>query len=812
MAYNNSDLFDNFNNQNGRGGTYVPGQGTKGRGGTSVPGQGSQNQQRGGTSVPGQGGKGQQRGGTYVPGQGGKSQQRGGTDIPGQGGGSPSDYVAPPDEENISELLRFLYRTRSWVGDIDQFRERVADMFRKGDTLTGFSGKVYTIDGAPVFGGESAVLSCRDNRAKRFAAKIYYDLERNKAINTIMPLREKIIELTRSSEAEGSLLPITDVGFAVLEPGMNNYVEFQPFCKDGDVSDDGVFSVEQLKPLIRSMNEALHLIHTKGFIHRDVKPENIYKSDKGAYLLGDFGVVSMSVENRRMTQTITGSPDYMAPEMLLGDTVSSDERRFYISNAVDYYALGLTLASLFAGRYIFAGLESNRMYYMANSLVPLPAERTDSEKEQFLTLVTGLCQYDVNRRFGYEEVRRWLADPDAVIAPQTSSGVWTRPFSFSRTRKVSTPEEFFKAATENEVSWDGAVKMLYQGLFFDYFRNVDQSLASYAKDLVEVQYPQGNTDKSHEGDTALFCFLRMVYPMGEFVWRGKKYASLSEIGNAAQQKENEAGIAGFLSDRLLSVWLDNSEGLSGADASTRQLIHEIEELSRTNNYSPIAVAWLGFAFGSRKSCSWKQTSITNAGDFVKKAVSSAQFFYGDGGTMDLLKHRNKQSMDLFGLICSFGYKDHLLKMFSKKRDSDAKISSLLFVFLENLAGKNASLTEQVRKAYLTFGPLGYLGYTRTLVNKGIYKGTTPEDQKILTEVKNYKYDRLVSLTIDEEGAELASLLRPVTYIKDHLQNNPYLAEIGIFRGKTMRCSQADGLFCCTFLGAEVPMGFSKSVS
>ncbi|MCR5160411.1 MAG: protein kinase, partial [Lachnospiraceae bacterium] len=507
MAYNNSDLFDNFNNQNGRGGTYVPGQGTKGRGGTSVPGQGSQNQQRGGTSVPGQGSKGQGRGGTDVPGQGtrgrrgtdvpgqgSQDRQRGGTDIPGQGGGRPSDYIAPPDEENISELLRFLYRTRSWVGDIEQFRERVADRFRKGDTLTGFSGMVYTIDGAPVFGGESAVLPCRDNRARRFAAKIYYDLERNKAINTIMPLREKIIELTRSGEANGSLLPITDVGFAVLEPGMNNYVEFQPFCKDGDVSDDGAFSVEQLKPLIRSMNEALHLIHTKGFIHRDVKPENIYKSDTGAYLLGDFGVVSMSVENRRMTQTITGSRDYMAPEMMLGDSVSSDEKRFYISNAVDYYALGITLATLFAGRYIFSGLEDQRMIFMVNSQVPLPAERVDPEKEQLQSLIKGLCQYDVNRRFGYEEVRKWLRDPGAVIAPDTSSGVWARPFSFSRTRKVSTPEEFFKAAAENEVSWDSAVRMLYQGLFFDYFKGVDQSLASYAKDLTEVQYPGGNTE------------------------------------------------------------------------------------------------------------------------------------------------------------------------------------------------------------------------------------------------------------------------------------------------------------------------------
>ena len=820
MAYNNSDLFDDFNNRNGRGGTYVPGQGgyNQGRGGTSVPGQGSQSQGRGGTNVPGQGSGNpgiQGRGGTNVPGRGSGnpgSQGRGGTDVPGQGAGGPVDYVAPPDDENMSELLRFLYRTRSWTASYDQFTERVTETFRKGDTLTGFSGMIYKIDGNPVFGGESAVLPCRDNRARRYAAKIYYDLERNKAIDTIMPLREKIIELTRSKEAENILLPITDVGFAVLEPGMNNYVEFQPFCKEGDVSDDGEFSTDQLMPLIRSMNEALHLIHTKGFIHRDVKPENIYKSDEGNYLLGDFGVVSNSIENRRMTQTITGSPDYMAPEMLLGDPIGDGEKRFYISNTVDYYALGLTLGSLFAGKYIFSGL-NDRMFYMANSLVPLPADRTDPKKEQLQSLITGLCQYDVHHRFGYEEVRRWLADPNAVIAPDISAGVWKVPFSFSRTRKASTPEEFFKAASENESSWDGAVRMLYQGLFFDYFRSTDQSLASYAKDLTEVQYPGGNTGTSHEGDIALFSFLRMLYPIGEFVWRGRKYASLSEIGNAAQDKENADTIALFLSDRLLSVWLNNSEGLAGADASTRQLIHEIEELGQTKKYSPIAASWLGFAFGSRKSYPWGQKNIASVKDFLETATASSQFFYGDGGTMDLLRHRNAQSMNLFGLLCSFGYKDHLMKLLtSMKRDDAAGNSSLMFVFLERLAEKNASSIEKVRRSYLKYGPRGYLGYVRMLANKGIYTGTTPEDQKILTEVKKFNYEGLLSMTIDEENVELAKLYKLVAYIKDHLQNNPYLAEIGIFRGKTMRCAQADGLFCCTLLGAEVPMGFSKAVT
>ena len=181
--------------------------------------------------------------------------------------------------------------------------------------------------------------------------------------------------------------------------------------------------------------------------------------------------------------------------------------------------------------------------------------------------------------------------------------------------------------------------------------------------------------------------------MGEFVWRGKRYSSLSEIGDAAQKKENADSIAGFLSDRLLSVWLDNSEGLKGADASTRQLIHEIEELGQPKKFSPIAVAWLGFAFGSRKSYPWGQKTIASVKDFLDTATTSPQFFYGSGGTMDLIRHRNAQTINLFGLICSFGYKDHLMKLLTGlKKDDAARNCSLLFVFLERLADRNASCT------------------------------------------------------------------------------------------------------------------------
>jgi serine/threonine protein kinase len=90
---------------------------------------------------------------------------------------------------------------------------------------------------------------------------------------------------------------------------------------------------------VKELAETLHLLHGKGVVHHDIKPENILFASDGALKIGDFGVA-----NRNM-----GTLPYLPPEMFLGEADSQDVR-------VDVYALGVMLVELLMNRNPFEGI------------------------------------------------------------------------------------------------------------------------------------------------------------------------------------------------------------------------------------------------------------------------------------------------------------------------------------------------------------------------------------------------------------------------------------------------------------------------
>lgn len=82
------------------------------------------------------------------------------------------------------------------------------------------------------------------------------------------------------------------------------------------------------------VSNALVCCEKRGVIHRDVKPENVFRSEFGEYKLGDFGISRRIEAGSRTTYSQKGTGPYMAPEVVRGER--------YGSNA-DIYSLGIML-------------------------------------------------------------------------------------------------------------------------------------------------------------------------------------------------------------------------------------------------------------------------------------------------------------------------------------------------------------------------------------------------------------------------------------------------------------------------------------
>jgi TolB protein len=107
--------------------------------------------------------------------------------------------------------------------------------------------------------------------------------------------------------------------------------------------------VKEALVYLKALCAALGYAHANGVVHCDVKPGNVMIDRGGQIFLTDFGIARHS-ESTTTTIGVAGTPAYMAPEQIRGESVSA---------ATDVYALGVLLFELLTGQRPFRGTESS---------------------------------------------------------------------------------------------------------------------------------------------------------------------------------------------------------------------------------------------------------------------------------------------------------------------------------------------------------------------------------------------------------------------------------------------------------------------
>jgi serine/threonine protein kinase/tetratricopeptide (TPR) repeat protein len=269
-------------------------------------------------------------------------------------------------------------------------------------------------------GGMGVIYRARQRHSRRIVALkriLAHDAESH----------DTLVRFRREAEAAASLdhpniLPIYEVSEG--EDGLPFFS--MKFATGGSLleSQDALRNdTRRAIALMAKVARAVEYAHSRGILHRDLKPGNILLDGRGEPLVCDFGLAKWLDESSDLTRTLTifGTPGYIAPEQAHGPAAN-------LKPTADVYSLGAILFDLLAGRPPFLGEHALSVIHQA---AEKPAPRLRSivrEIDRDLETVCARClERDPTARYHSagdvaEDLERWV-DGRPVIARPVSPPV-----------------------------------------------------------------------------------------------------------------------------------------------------------------------------------------------------------------------------------------------------------------------------------------------------------------------------------------------------------------------------------------------------
>jgi predicted Ser/Thr protein kinase len=221
----------------------------------------------------------------------------------------------------------------------------------------------YEVDAVIGEGAMGVVYGAVDTTLnRRVAIKVMSD-----AIAQNAELRQRFL---REAQAAGSLqhpnvVTIYDFG----EVGGHLYIAME-YVDGEDLKDlldlQAPLPLEVKLDLIIGVLHGLAFAHKRGVVHRDIKPANIRVDQDGKARIMDFGIAHLASSEMTRTGTLLGTPSYMAPEQIVGGSVSPE---------TDIFSVGAVLYELLTRTRPFRGDTLQAVMYQIVNVAPPPMQQ-----------------------------------------------------------------------------------------------------------------------------------------------------------------------------------------------------------------------------------------------------------------------------------------------------------------------------------------------------------------------------------------------------------------------------------------------------
>ncbi|MDR1513589.1 MAG: Stk1 family PASTA domain-containing Ser/Thr kinase [Propionibacteriaceae bacterium] len=188
---------------------------------------------------------------------------------------------------------------------------------------------------------------------------------------------------------------------------------------------------ERALELTTSVLNALDYSHRHGIVHRDIKPANVMVTANGQVKVMDFGIaraVSDTAASMTQTAAVIGTPQYLSPEQIRGETV---DRR------ADIYSTGCLLYELLSGRPPFLGDEPVSLAYQHVRELPVPPSQIDPVVTPLMdAIVLKALEKDPANR--YQTAREMAEDIQRLLAGQQVTAVIPVPAQQLAERSIAS--------------------------------------------------------------------------------------------------------------------------------------------------------------------------------------------------------------------------------------------------------------------------------------------------------------------------------------------------------------------------------------